>query len=243
LVFPSKGYHDYHGQRINLARSYLRNIPYLHPILTASRLIVNDKECPSINRFIIWLDEHYSEVFTSSRLVSIHGNFHLDNILVDCAGPGDESAISFVDPRGDLLGYPHYDLAKVQITLEGYYDELHYKQFSLRSKSVGNSYSFTLEVQPTWHEHYSRCLRQARKWLNVFAEWEEVPAPKFSRIVYVVECIHILSFCFYHAYAPDAYPDRVRAYVAILAIMMDRLMNTRGRDSLNSLPERRLSLV
>jgi len=236
------GYRHFHSNRIALARKYLRRLPYLDPILGAANIIVNDIVCPSVNQFLTWLDTNHTSIFVSNTVISVHGNFHLDNILVDPELQPKNKVVSFIDPRGDLLGFPHYDLAKLLITLEGYYDELHYGAYELYSEQHGNSFQISIKPEKLLDTHYVECLLASRSWLSQFAEVEHVSITQMLWLIYVVECIHILSFCFYHAYGPEPIPNKIRAFIAMFAIMARRLFNMWTTKDVVDLPNTRLGL-
>lgn len=239
---PVKGYRSYHAERIALARKHLRRLPYMQPILDASELVVNGAVCPSLNQFLAWLDAKNTEVFVSSRLCAFHGNFHLDNILYDSQSKDLlDQQLSFIDPRGELLGFAHYDFSKVLITLEGYYDEIHYEQCRVVGKVRGNAYELNLEVSKDYDAVYSAGLEVLLSRLSAFANVEGVSPSTFVRMVLASECVHILSFAFYHAYNPGAIPNRIRAYIAVWALLCRRLFARLDAGSI-ALPNIRLPL-
>lgn len=220
---PRDLYSRYHAARIALARKYLRRLPYLAPLLDAGGLRVNGVECPSINEFLSWLDAHAEDVFVGGRLVAVHGNFHPDNVLIDLNEPPSAQALTFVDPRGDLVGPAHYDLAKLLITLEAYYDEIHYGGFELEARAVGRFFDFHIDIDRSHDAAYQECLKAAAEHLATFAGADGVADDTFLLAVYACEIIHILSFCFYHAYRADTDPNKIRAFLAILALLVRRL--------------------
>ena len=223
-IIAKIGYIQYHSNRLALARKYLRKLPYMYPILNSAEIIVNGISCPSINQFLSWLDLNAKEIFISEKVKSIHGNFHLDNILIDLNGNPNYDKITFIDPRGDLLGYPHYDIGKLLITLEGYYDEIHYGGYKVKSKIRGNSYDIDLEINQEKSYHYQNCIKSIVSRIDEFSKVEGVSIPEFLWLIYTTECIHILSFCFYHAYRLDTKPDRIQAFIAVFALLARRLL-------------------
>lgn len=242
-IQPIMGYNLYHSKRLALARKYLRRLPYMLPILNAARITVNGISCPSINRFLSWLDSNARRIFVSRTLVAVHGNFHPDNILIDINRDNPSNFdISFVDPRGDLVGYPHYDIAKLLITLEGYYDEIHYERYDIDTKVRGNSYDLNLQINEQMSSHHQNCLLSVIKWIDEFTKSEKVTIPQFLWSVYTAECIHILSFCFYHAYGPNAEPNRIRAFIAIFALLAQRLFDMWASHTPLDIPKVRLSI-
>lgn len=242
IIRPRRGYIQYHSNRLALARKYLRRLPYMEPILNAAKITVNGIICPSINQFLSWLDANAHKIFISETVMAIHGNFHLDNILIDIKNCPNSHNVSFVDPRGDLLGYPHYDIAKLLITLEGYYDEIHYGGYTLDPKIRGNSYDIVLQVNEQASFHYQNCLQNVTEQIKEFAKAERVTMPQFLWLIYTTECIHILSFCFYHAYRLDTDPNRIRAFVAIFALLVRRLFDMWTSNSPIEIPKIRLPI-
>lgn len=242
VVEPDSGYSQYHSSRITLAKKYLRRLPYMEPILNAASITVNGTTCPSINQFLSWLDDTCHKIFLSTTLLSIHGNYHLDNILVDWENSASPNTITFIDPRGDLLGYPHYDIGKLLITLEGYYDEIHYGYYELTARRKGNSYDISLQIDERHNPHYEMCLRELNGWLDKFSEVEKVQKRNFQWMILTTECIHILSFCFYHAFGPGSEPNRIRAFIAVFALLVKRLFKMWEAGQPDELQENRLSL-
>ncbi len=229
-IESAKGYRSFHADRIALARKYLRRLPYMQPILDANEIIVNEVPCPSLNQFLTWLDAKNTEIFISRQLCAFHGNFHLDNILYDQSSSDPLSQrLSFIDPRGEMLGFPHYDFSKVLITLEAYYDEIHYGKCAVLGKLRGSAYELQITIASDYDEVYVTGLKVLGQQLQTFAHIEGVNPEQFVRMVLLSECIHILSFCFYHAYNPGTVPNRIRAYVAIWALLCRRLLD--GIDS------------
>lgn len=218
-------YERVHRSRITLAKKYLRRVPYLLPILECTSLRVNDVECPSVNKFLRWLDDNVPTCFVECKVVSFHGNFHLDNVLVTIPPlPTGSDAPVLIDPRGDLLGPAHADVSKLLITLEAYYDEIHYGEFRVDHRPSGREYIINLVVSEQYDEHYRAGLTVARDRLEAFADSEGVNREQFLRSTLVTECIHILSFCFYHAYRSDSNADALRAYIAVFGLLARRLM-------------------
>lgn len=234
------GYYEYHAKRIALARKYLRRLPYFEPMLNAKELIINGISCPTINQFLAWLDDNFGKIFISTKLVAVHGNFHFDNILIEPNDIIDMGSVSFIDPRGDEVGFPHYDFAKVLTPIESYYDEIHYGLFRLDYSILGNSYSMQIEIDDEYNTLYQSCFLSLEKWIQEFSYAEEVDRFHFLAMTHTVHCIHILSFTFYHAYQQSSSPDRIRAYIAMLALLAKRLFKLYETNSFDFVPSNRL---
>jgi hypothetical protein len=235
-------YAKYHSQRLSLARKYLRRLPYLAPILDASGILVNGIHCPSVNQFLAWLDTYSTKIFLSGRAVAMHGNFHLDNILIDKTQSPSKQDVTFIDPRGDFLGSPHYDIAKLLITLEAYYDEIHYDGASVKLRQIGRFCEVGLEVDESCSPIYTQCLLAIKDYLPKFAAIEGLSSSQLLFAIYTCQCIHILSFCFYHAYRIDASPSRIKAFLAIFALLVRRLFQMWDNRCPVELPHRRILL-
>lgn len=228
-----------HRPRILLAKKYLRKLPYVAPFFECSKLEVNGVDCPPVDRFLVWLDGHAREIFRPANVVAVHGNFHMDNVLVEI--PWQQGGgITFIDPRGDQLGPPHTDISKLLITLDSYYDEIHYGHFAVSTTRDGSRLRVNLTVHDEFHEVYRAGLRALKGRIADFAACEGVETSQFRRTVFVTQCIHVLSFCFYHAYREVPVVDRVRAYLAICSLLAKRAMDLSERPS--SALDERLSL-
>ncbi len=235
-----KGYRLYHAQRITLARKYLRQLVYFQPILNSRQIIINGIDCPTINHFLSWLDDNYKSIFISSNQVKIHGNFHFDNILVDKNKKIDQNSISFIDPRGDIFGFPHYDFSKLLTSIESYYDEIHYGLYSLEHNIRGNSYEINIKLNHDFDHLYGVCFKDLEKWVEIFAQEENISLDKFITIMHTVQCIHILSFIFYHAYQQNTSPNRIRAFIAMFSLLSNRLMKMYNQKEYGFIPNKRL---
>lgn len=227
-----KGYfQQVHANRISLARKFLRRLPYLQPILEASTIVVNGIETPTLNRFLSWLDSRGPELFNDGSFIKFHGNFHFDNILVDYSAPQGKARVSLIDPRGEFLGPPHYDLSKMLITLAGYYDEVHYGLYHLEHNRHGRRYEFTINIDTTYfQEAYTSMLANLPPVFDAYMNLENSSDhAKYTERIVASQLIHILSFCFYHAYGTEPLPDKVRAFLAIfflkLKLFFDNLEN------------------
>ena len=232
-------YESFHHKRITLAKKYLQRIPYMGPVLNCKEIAVNGVSCPSVNQFLLWLDRNHHKIYADCNVVAIHGNFHLDNILVTIPWSKNEICeVKYIDPRGDLYGPPHADLAKVFITLEAFYDEIHYGRFTLEHARQGARFAMNLQISSEHDAHYLSGLAAAVSFIERYAHTEGVSVRQFLRAMLVTECIHILSFSFYHAYRADTDPNRIRAFLAVFALLARRLMEDWHRVDLLSFDRR-----
>lgn len=239
---PYDIYIVYHANRLALARRYFKTIPYISPILNASSLQINNIPCPSVNEFLAWLDAKAKDIFTSSNLYTYHGNFHLDNVLISNTPDFGMNAITLIDPRGDMLGPAHYDYSKILISLEGYYDEIHYEKFTIDYTKKGKIFSMDIEIDDSKKDYYIKGLNVLLKYLNKFSELESIDAKKFVITTYTSTCIHILSFIFYHAYRETTPPNRIRAFFCLYALFAKKLMDMYNNDISIEISNKRLQI-
>lgn len=239
---PYDIYIVYHANRLALARRYFKTIPYISPILSASSLEINNISCPSINEFLAWLDAKAKDIFTSSNLFTYHGNFHLDNVLISNTSDFGMNAITLIDPRGDMLGPAHYDYSKILISLEGYYDEIHYEKFNLDYTKKGKIFSMNIDINDDKKDYYIRGLNVLLKYLDKFSKLESTDTKKFIIATYTSACVHILSFIFYHAYRETTPPNRIRAFFCLYALFAKKLMDMYNNDISVEISNKRLQI-
>lgn len=220
-ISPQSGFVHFHRDRINLALKHLLTLDYFREIFDAHTVIVNSTPCPTIPEFLSWLDEKKDKIFTTQNLYSIHGNLQFDNILIE---PNDKSAVSFIDPRGDMLGFPHYDFAKLLTSIESYYHEIHNGLFQLQSIMSSTQYVIDLSIDQSFSFYYSECFDVMNDWLPIYANLEGAEIFDYIHIINVVHCIHILSFCFYHAFRAEKHPDNIKAYIGVFSLLARRIM-------------------
>ncbi|MGE5342328.1 MAG: hypothetical protein ACM3SY_12700 [Candidatus Omnitrophota bacterium] len=218
-------YEQYHYNRIINSREYLKKIPELSGIIDANQVCVNGIECPSVNQFLKWLENIKSTIFWGRKLVAIHGNFHFDNVLFDLNCPPSFDNLTLIDPRGDLIGPSHYDFSKLLLSLEAYYDEINYNMFEISVKNHMKEIEISINIDKRHSKTYKDCLPILYKYLDKFADIEGVSKEDFLLSVGVVECIHLLSLCFYHAYRKNTFISRTQAYLAIFSLIAKRLIN------------------
>ena len=235
-------YDRYHRDRIAMALEYLRRIPELSSIINAEKIMVNRIECPSVSEFIRWLDDTYSQIFINCRVVAMHGNFHPDNLLIKPEYFASYNNITFIDPRGDLLGPAHYDFAKLLLTLEAYYDEINYGLFNVRLKEDGNTTKIAIAIDKKRFDIYSRCIEIIGEYVDLFVQSELCDIERFAPLVGIVECIHMISLCFYHSYRANGSLKITQAYLAIFSLLARRAVEAIKTRQGVSIPTKRLEL-
>jgi hypothetical protein len=181
------------------------------------------------------LDSLMSEASLMSRLepsllYRIHGDLHLDNILVDPSSPGE---FILLDPRGYARGSLDYDQGKLLHSVEGLYHIWHKggaSGFSLVSDDAARQYSLT----PAKLDLVVACI-EIRTWLldvlartlvsNYEKDW--LLRARFA------EACHFLSLGRFHLENRDG----VRAMILVGAYLINQVARElRGSAPLPDLP-------
>lgn len=218
-------YEIFHSSRIAYSKYHLINEKYFKPFFCDDKIVVNNIVCPSINTVLDVCFSRSSNLFSDASLCAFHGNFHLDNILVNNNSDFSNESITFIDPRGDPIGPPHYDFSKLLFSLEGYYDEINYGGFEVKSSQKIKYTHIELKINPTRDSIYKALIPTLLERSAEFAELEGITHFQFQKSVLASEWIHVLSFIFYHAKRTPPTPEKCIAFFAMLALLGRRLLN------------------
>ncbi|MBS1861292.1 MAG: HAD family phosphatase [Actinobacteria bacterium] len=218
-------YQRYHGERMARAVGLLADHPELRPLVTAPAVHVNGRKCPSMRAILTWLDDHAPELFPGAHhLVAAHGDTHLDNIMLVQNGD-DDPGFYLIDPRGEPLLPPHYDLAKLLKALRAGYDLIHYGQYRFDVRLNSPVPTISLRIDPAFGDHYRAGMKVLLGALPEFSQAEGISEEAFIRALRVAEIAHVISFASYHLHRPDGCDvARVSAYLAIAALLARDLM-------------------
>lgn len=106
--------------------------PFFNSIRNQDVISVNGKKLPTWKTEREWLTqnaEKFYEKYSPHSLCVIHGDLHLQNILIDTTN----NNFILADPRGDLNGSDiSYDLGKILHSVNGLYDFIHTDQYTLK---------------------------------------------------------------------------------------------------------------
>lgn len=153
-ITPPNDYLDqFHYNRVwKRIEHTLKVAPIFKKIISAKKIIINGKSYLNIPQVILFLQSSSKirDFLTPKSIYPfVHGDLHLENILVN------PSNLSFklVDPRGYPYCDINYDLGKINHSLNGKYDFIHEKLFSINWKAKNKniiSASFKFEKSKTF---------------------------------------------------------------------------------------------
>ena len=211
-------YTRYHGDRMERSLSHLTTLPEIRSLVTASGMMVNGTPCFSAFETIKWLNANADRIFSGSHhLVAGHGDAHLDNMMVSTEGKRE---FFLIDPRGDRLLPPHYDLAKLLKAVRAGYDLVHYGGYQIDVRYEETIPVISLHVNRSVDDHYRAGMEALLQALPGFARAERISESAFLRVLLVAEIAHVISFASYHANRPEGRDlQRVTAYLAIAALL------------------------
>ena len=207
-------------QRLALATAGLRSSTSLGDLFGRETIEINGRALAGLPHLLQWASsDTTAALLTQPRLFAIHGNLHFDNILIDPDRAPHPSLVSFIDPRGDLLGALYYDLAKVMTSAHSHYDEIHYNLYTLGRPGPGR---YELHLRPDHEPMYAALLEVATASAARFARYCGQEPDDFVRACLACEVIHTYSLAFYHL--KRRHPDlrRVTAYLLIACLLFDK---------------------
>lgn len=165
-------------------------------------------------RIALRTDSFTNETLRPKHLHLFHGNFHMDNFLVN-----DESFM-LIDPRGELLGSKLYDVCKLFVHMLIRYDEIHLDRFKLDKQSkevlltdvrVGSRYDYMQQ------RYLKKCIA-------------DLGEEYFTKSLLLVGGAHAVSFASYHARKPHPNYDRVNAYLTAGMLLLSAYIQDKTID-------------
>jgi hypothetical protein len=218
IVYPLRtktGYQNlypiYHEPRLKLAVDALRNHDTLRFLFEPHPIIINGTQIPSLHSFVNWLEGNsIKNVLGSKHLVCMHGNLHPDNILIADRLTPTRDGITFIDPRGDILGPLYYDTAKIMTSLHSRYDEIHYGTYA--KKRIGPR-EFEISFTSSADKIYTALLNATRNKMSALADFIKEDKLALLRATLLCQVIHTISFSFYHLKRFNPNIDRVETFL------------------------------
>jgi len=178
------------------------NHPSISTILNSHKIIVNEMVCPSVIEIIDFIKIKNLSIKASPRMHTIHGNFYLNNILVEPGTNSQTELITFTNPKNhDLrwiypdyfLGFPVIDFSSLLLNMECYLDEINYGGF----KFENGSFSYDCYSNFQINNHYSKVYEKGLQFLHskraYFAELQGVSMKEFTILTLCTEWLQLLN--------------------------------------------------
>lgn len=128
-------------------------------LISHPEVMINGKRYAALSTLFNKIRENYIllERVQPSKIVMIHGDLHLQNILIS---PKSKDFM-LVDPRGELFGADlYYDLGKIWHSVNGLYDLIHTDIATLKRKQSQKN-EFHLSHGPSFLLHRYKLLKNA----------------------------------------------------------------------------------
>ncbi len=218
-----------HARRLAFARGVFEKNLRFSNLCNKDYIVINGLTVMGLNNIEEQLLNKFSHFLRPGMTFAIHGNLHFDNILIEPDASPHHDAITFIDPRGDLLGPLHYDSAKLMTSAHSYYDEIHYGYFEI-SRTENGEYLFS--VRPYQEQSYKTLLEVGRARIIDYAALDKVTVDEMLSATLVCEALHTFSFAAYHASRTSPNHDRVEAYLLIAALLADKAMRFAGTPAI-----------
>ena len=144
---PTEWLYEKHFRRFYTRFELVRENSVLNDLFSLNQIIINGVKYKNLKSLIdeIQLKASTLKLFTPGNLVNIHGDLHLQNILVDI----NTTDFILVDPRGELRGSDlYYDMGKLWHSVNGLYDLIHTDIARLRKVKTNNAICFEVDYGP-----------------------------------------------------------------------------------------------
>jgi len=136
-----------HFDRVFSRFESIKNNKNLNDILSAETIFIDDCEYKNLMVLIKEVQNQTKvlDMYSPVELRNIHGDFHLQNILVDI----NSNDFILVDPRGDIEGSDiFYDIGKLWHSVNGLYDFIHTDIATFEMSSIDNKMHFKVNYGP-----------------------------------------------------------------------------------------------
>lgn len=228
-VLRENTFEQYHRQRLIWAEKAFRSHVELSGLFAEETIYINGQQCSGPNSFCDWGQSSFiKECLSSNKLFAIHGNLHFDNILIDSNKTPNRNHITFIDPRGDLVGPLHYDSGKLFTTVHSHYDEIHYDYYDLEQVGEQNYY---LTISNRFEKHYGLLQESVLNSLSRYAQLQTESYENFLLATMLCEAIHTYSFAAYHLNRKNPNIKRVKAYLLISCLLRKKIENHLTADA------------
>lgn len=168
--------------------------PFMASLVNSHKIIVNEIECPSVSEIFNFINIKNFQINVNTKMHTIHGNFYLNNILVEAGTQTQTELITFINSQNqeltwlyyeEFLGFPVIDFSCLLLNLECYLDEIYYEGYVLESGTLGYDCHVNFRINNQYSKVYEKGLEYLNSKRAYFAELQGVSIKEFT----------ILSLC------------------------------------------------
>jgi hypothetical protein len=175
---------------------------FINAILKSNTIIVNQTVCPSVSEVFNFIKNRDLSIKPRYKMQTIHGNFYLNNILVEPGSKTQTELITFINPMNfDLqwlypekyLGFPVLDFSSLMLNLECYWDEINYGGFEYENGAFGSECKVNFELNTEFSSVYEKGLQFLNTKRGYFAELQGVSEQDFTMIMLCTEWLQLFN--------------------------------------------------
>jgi len=219
--------------------------------LNIKKNIVNGIVCPSISDVLNYIKNKNIYIKPATTLHTIHGNFYLDNILVE---PGTKTLtewITLINPKNNdqqwlypdhFLGFPVIDFSSMMLNLESYWDEINYGGFEFEMGSMSVNGILNFKINNNYSDVYEKGLQFLSSKRSYFAALQGVSVEEFTIITLCTEWLQMFNKLFELDRTNSENYDRSFVLMGILALLGKRVLDSIQNIDEFFFPEKRLEI-
>jgi len=201
------------------------------PIISAEYVVINGKRYNNLPFYMGLLmdDKNLLNHCEPKKIVSIHGDLHLQNILVTNVF---NKKFVLADPRGELKGGDFfYDIGKLFHSVHGKYDLIHTDLYHIQSDKFDLNGGWNFD----FNFHYQNLVLQyddlhEKLQSAIECSLGDLLPNNWRLIAYFNELMHFASVMPFHLYDKKN-PDRAKVLYATAVVLFEKFMSEYGCQS------------
>lgn len=176
--------------------------PFITSIFKSNKIIVNQKVCPSVAEVFNFIKNRELSIKPRYKMQTIHGNFYLNNILIEPGSKTQTEWITLINPKNfdqhwlyseQFLGLPVLDFSSLMLNLECYWDEIIFGGFDYENGAFGSECQVNFEVNTEFTSVYEKGLQFLNTKRAYFAEFQGVSEQDFTMIMLCTEWLQLFN--------------------------------------------------
>lgn len=227
------------------------NEPISKTIVVANKIIVNQTVCPSVREVIGFIMNKNLRMKPGFKMQTTHGNFYLNNILVEPGSKTWTEWITFLNPKNfDLqwlypehyMGFPVLDFSSLMLNLESYWDEINFGGFEFENGSFGYNCHVNFQANTQYSQVYEKGLQFLKTKISYFAQLQGVSEQEFIILALCTEWLQLFNKII--EIDKTKYENLLKTHVllGILGLLGKRLLQNTPNFDQFIFPEKRVIL-